>query len=166
MMATFDTPLDFARGFGKTGQARAAVSTCSLLLVFRNLDRQGGRLLLLYLRVCRFRQAECSRAVVAFVFDVIILWQLRHQGRRSAELAQLLQHNLGPPVVFFEIAVNLDHAVLELANVANVLQMPRKDDDGEGADSKVFAEVEECNATSAGLDAKHRSRNALGLADV
>jgi hypothetical protein len=79
---------------------------------------------------------------------------------------QLLQHNLGPPVVFFKIAVNIYDSVLQLANITDILEVPGEDDHGEGTDSEVLAEVEKCNAVGACLDPKNRSRDTLGFADV
>lgn len=68
----------------------------------------------------RLGQAESARAVVALVFHVKILWQRWNPQTRAPELPQLLQNNLGPPIVLFDRAVDLDHLILQLADIADV----------------------------------------------
>jgi hypothetical protein len=137
-----------------------------LFWVLGNLDRQCCRLFLRFLGMSGFGQAEGSSAVVAFVLDIVVLRQLRDPRGRAAKLTQLLQHDLGTAIVFFEVAVNLNHAVRQLMHISNILQVAGKDHHGEGANSKVLTEVKVCDSVSACLDAKNRSGHALRLADM
>src|ERR1700677_4602189 len=134
--------------------------------VRRNIDRNLGRLPFLVGCTTGLRQAELARTIVAFLFDVIILGQLRNPQSPAAELSQLLQNNLGPSVVLFHRTMNLDHLILQLAHIPDALQIMRKNHYGERTHHGILTEIEKCNAPASMLYAKHFAGNASVLADV
>jgi hypothetical protein len=87
-------------------------------------------------------------------------------GGVSAQLPEALQYDLGAAVVSFDLALNFDLLSLQLADVADTLQIARKHDDGERANAEVFAEVEEMYAAVAELHLKNFPRDAAVGANV
>ena len=62
--------------------------------------------------------------------------------------------------------MNFDGAAGQAANVADIFQAGREDDDRERAGHLIFAEVEEVNAFRADFHSEDFSRDAFGFADV
>jgi hypothetical protein len=83
---------------------------------------------------------------VALIFDVVILWQRRNPYPLSAELSRLLENNLGPPVVLLHRAVDLDHFILQLAYIADLLKVVRKNHNGKRTHHGILAKIEEGDA--------------------
>jgi hypothetical protein len=62
--------------------------------------------------------------------------------------------------------MDLNHPVLQLPYVSNVLQVAGKDYNGEGTNPEVLTEIEKGHASRAGFDPKHRPGHALRFADM
>ncbi len=90
------------------------------LVIWRELNRQGGRLLLFCSGLGDTWQAETSGAVFAFIFDVEFFRHGRNQRGASGQLPKLFKDDLGAAVVFLQVPVNFDHAIFELAHVADI----------------------------------------------
>ena len=103
---------------------------------------------------------------MALILDVVVLGQLWNQSRRTAQLPQLRKHNLCPAIVFFEIAMDLNHPVFQVAHIANILQMPRKYDNRKRANPEILTEIEKRNAARSGFYSQYFSGHTLGFADV
>ena len=112
------------------------------------------------------RKADLSGAVVAASFDVIILGQFGNLGSFATQLAQPAEHDFGAAVVFLQSSVNLDHAVLQLADVSDVFEMAVKYDNGKRTYTEIVAKVEPGDAMAAMLDAKNLTGHTLILANM
>jgi len=114
----------------------------------------------------RLRQAECPRSIFALILNVKIFRKRWNAQARPAKLPQLIKHNLSPSVVFLHRPMDLDHLVLQLADVSNALQIMRKNDDREWTHHGILAKVEKCNAPADMFYAQHFASDALVFADV
>jgi hypothetical protein len=110
--------------------------------------------------------AVAAGAVFAVAFHVVLLGQGRNVGGVSAQLPEALQYDLGAAVVSFDLALNFDLLSLQLADVADTLQIARKYDDGERANTEVFSEVEEMYAAVAELHLQNFPCDAAVRANV
>ena len=118
-------------------------------------------------RLCRLlRWAQASGTEVATIFHVVVLRQRRNHGGAAFDLADAVQDDFGAAVVGFEGSVDFDGAAGEAADVADVFQVVRKDDDCEGTRHLVFTEIEEVDTFGADFYADDFSRHAFGFSDV
>ena len=62
--------------------------------------------------------------------------------------------------------MDLDHPALQLPYVAHILQVNCEDDHGEGAKTKVVAEIQAVDSTGALFDADHLAGDALDFTHV
>src|SRR5271165_7034894 len=113
-----------------------------------------------------FGGAKVAGAVVAAVFDVVVLGQGGNHGCAPGDLADVVEDDFRAAVVEFDRAFNFDQAARQAADVADIFQITGEDHHRERARHVIFAEVEEMNAARANLDAEHFSRDAPGFADV
>ena len=109
---------------------------------------------------------EAPGAVVAAVFDVVILGQRRDQRRASGDLADAVQNDFCPSLVKFDRTVNFYGAAGQAAHVADVFQVVGEDHDGERTSHLVFAEVQEMNAARADFDAHNLPGHTCVFADM
>jgi hypothetical protein len=120
--------------------------TLNWISVRRNVYRYLRRLLFFVGCVRGLRQTEPARAVVALLLHIVVLRQRRNAQPLSAELPGLLKNNLPPSVILFHRTVDLDHSILQLADVADSFQVVRKHHDGKWTHHRILAEIEQRNA--------------------
>lgn len=113
-----------------------------------------------------FAWAEASGAGVALAFDVEVLGQRGQMRSAIAQLLEIAQHDFGAGVVLLDLSLNRDCPALQLANIANGLEICSKDDHGEWAGVVIGAEIEEGDAVMALFDAHYGTTHAVLLADL
>src|SRR4029077_10264178 len=106
------------------------------------------------------RRVELSCAVVPVALDVVLLGQGRNFRGVAAQLADPLEHHLGPAVVSLDLSLDLDLPSRQTADVAHLFQIAGEDDYGKGTDPKIFAEIEEVHAALALLHTNDFSGDA------
>ena len=74
-------------------------------------------------RCFQFPGMQMPGAVMAAVFDVVILGQRRQQSRASAHLADPAQNDFCAALIEFHRAVNFDSTSGETANIADISQI-------------------------------------------
>jgi hypothetical protein len=87
-------------------------------------------------------------------------------GRISAQLAWPSQDDLRTPVVALYLAFDFDLAAFQSANVAHLLKIARKDDDGKRAHPEVLTEVEKVHAPVAEFHVQNFAGHAAIRPDV
>src|SRR5208282_6909683 len=93
--------------------------------------------------------AHPAGAVVAAVFDVVVLGQGGNHGCAPGDLADVVEDDFRAAVIKLDRAFNFDHASGQAADIADIFQIAGEDHDGEGAGRLIFTEVKEVNAACA-----------------
>ncbi len=81
-------------------------------------------------------------------------------------LTDAVQDDFRAAVVEFDGSLDFYGAAFEAADVADIFQVRREDDDGKGASHLIFTEVNEVNAFDADAHAMHGPGYAFGFADM
>lgn len=92
-----------------------------LLGVLGNLDGIGRSLLLGSFWVRGVGQAERASAVVALLFDVVLLRQRRQACAITAKLTCMIDDDFRVALVLSYFPVHFDAATLQFANVSDIL---------------------------------------------
>jgi len=87
-----------------------------------------------------------SSAVVAAVFDIIILWHGREHQSTSHNLAHSTQDDFRAPIIDFDWTLYFDHPSRKPAYVADIFQIVGKDDYCEWTSHLVFAEIQKVHS--------------------
>jgi len=126
----------------------------------------SGRIRRLLGRFQLLRGMDASRTVVALFFHVVVLRQGWDQGCAATDLADVVEDDFGATIVKFHRPADFDDAPGEAADIADVLQVVREDDDGERAGHLIFAEIHEVDSSCADFHAHDFARHTFGFADV
>ena len=126
----------------------------------------GGRVRFYLLLRRLLRGPQVSRAVVAAIFDVVILGQRRNHGGAASDLADAVEDDFGASIVGFHGSQDFDGASGEAANVANIFQFVGENHHREGAGHFIFTKIEEVDALEADSDSQNFSSDAFGFAYV
>src|SRR5271165_3016687 len=76
--------------------------------------------------------AHPAGAVVAAVFDVVVLGQGGNHGCAPGDLADVVEDDVRAAVIKLDRAFNFDHASGQAADIADIFQIAGEDHDGEG----------------------------------
>lgn len=103
---------------------------------------------------------------MALTFDVVVSGKRGQVGSAVAELLGVVKDDFGAVVVFLDPAFDRDFAALQLADVADRVEISAKHDHRERAGVVVGAEIEKRDAIVALLNAHHGSLDAVCFADM
>jgi len=101
--------------------------------------------------------------VVAPTFDVVVGGNWRDDDESAfAQLLGVAQDDLRASVVILDRTFDFNHSAFELLNIADLFQVVREHDYGEGTRLVVLAEGEECDAVGGLCYVQDGSADALG----
>ena len=122
------------------------------------------------LDLCRLLgRSGVSGAVMAAIFDVLILGEWWDDGGATGDLANAIENDCRTSVVELDCSMNFDGGAGQAANVADIFQSGREDwedHDREGAGHLIFAEVEEVNSFRSRSYLEDSSRHTSGFANL
>jgi hypothetical protein len=87
-----------------------------------------------------------SGAIVAAMFDIVVLGKRRDHGCAAGDLADATENDFRTAVVEFDGSMDFDGPAGQAADVADIFQSGREDYYSEGARHLICAEVEEVNS--------------------
>ena len=105
--------------------------------------------------------------VVASTLDVVVGGHWRNNDESAfAQLLGVAQDDLRASVMILDRTLDFNHSTLELLNVADLFEVVRENDHGEGTSLVVLAEGEEREAVGAIRHVEDGAADTLGCADM